>query len=421
MDSERDKRFFSQFLLKWYAESKRRLPWRESKDPYRIWVSEVMLQQTRVDTAIPYFERFVRQFPTIEALAYAPEEEVLKAWEGLGYYSRARNLQSAVREVQERYGGVVPQEKAEIASLKGVGPYTSGAILSIAYNKPEPAVDGNVMRVLARFFLIEQDIAKSGTRVLMEQLAQELIPAGEAGEFNQALMELGALVCTPRSPDCGGCPVQSRCAALAAGREQALPLKARAKPPRPEQRVAALIRGAGAQRGKLLLRQRPAAGLLARMWELPHYAYAAAEVAAAVAQEGGAATEVAAAGASPSSPQSVAAPAPGGAAAIAAAEAAPAPLALPLLDGAAMAQQLRAGLAADGLPAAEPLGYVLDAEHTFSHIRWHMAVFECRLPDGAAAEALPTGWRWVGPGEMGSYAFPKIFLNIIRQCERMEA
>lgn len=204
--------FFSTELLSWYERSKRDLPWRRHRDPYYIWVSEIMLQQTRVDTVIPYFQRFIERFPTIRDLAEAPEEEVLKCWEGLGYYSRARNLQAAAKQVMERHGGIVPDTKAEVSALKGVGPYTTGAILSIAFNRPEPAVDGNVMRVLSRYFLIEEDVAKAGTRTLMEELAAELIPEGRASDFNQALMELGALVCTPKSPQCLICPVMARCA-----------------------------------------------------------------------------------------------------------------------------------------------------------------------------------------------------------------
>ncbi|MDF2669926.1 MAG: A/G-specific adenine glycosylase, partial [Paenibacillus sp.] len=171
---------YSEPLLRWYKKHNRDLPWRRTRDPYSIWISEVMLQQTRVDTVIPYYNRFVDKFPTIEALADAPEEEVLKLWEGLGYYSRARNLQAAARQVKEQFGGIVPDTLAEVSSLRGVGPYTAGAILSIAYNKPEPAVDGNVMRVLSRFFLLQDDIAKPSTRIRIEGLAKTLIPQDEA-------------------------------------------------------------------------------------------------------------------------------------------------------------------------------------------------------------------------------------------------
>ena len=165
-----------------------------------------MLQQTRVETVIPYYERFIEQFPTLDRLAEADEETVLKAWEGLGYYSRARNLHQAVREVKEKYGGAVPDTEEEISKLKGVGSYTAGAILSIAYGKPVPAVDGNVMRVLSRILLIEDDITKARTKQLFEQIARKLIPEHDPSSFNQALMELGALVCTPQSPGCLLCP-----------------------------------------------------------------------------------------------------------------------------------------------------------------------------------------------------------------------
>ncbi|WP_127588143.1 A/G-specific adenine glycosylase, partial [Paenibacillus koleovorans] len=279
---------FSEPLLAWYRKHRRDLPWRRSRNPYYIWISEVMLQQTRVDTVIPYYHRFVDKFPTVEALSTAPEEEVLKLWEGLGYYSRARNLQAAVREVHERFGGVVPDTPEEISSLKGVGPYTAGAILSIAYNKPEPAVDGNVMRVLSRFFLLSDDIAKPSTRVGIEKLARSLIPEGAAGDFNQAIMELGATVCTPKSPSCLTCPVMEPCAARLEGLVEALPVKTKAKPPRPETRLVAFVEGPDAGGGRFLIRQRPQDGLLARMWELPHVAGVDAIAALAGSADGGA-------------------------------------------------------------------------------------------------------------------------------------
>ncbi len=203
------------------------MPWRENRDPYRVWVSEVMLQQTRVDTVIPYFINFMREFPDLESLADADEEKLLKAWEGLGYYSRVRNLQTAVREVVAEYGGKVPETRKEISSLKGVGSYTAGAVLSIAYGMPEPAVDGNVMRVLSRVLLIEEDIAKQKTKRLFEDILYDLISTADPSAFNQGLMELGALVCTPRSPGCLLCPVRLHCRAYEAGVQDALPLKSK--------------------------------------------------------------------------------------------------------------------------------------------------------------------------------------------------
>ncbi|MDQ0195217.1 A/G-specific adenine glycosylase [Paenibacillus wynnii] len=346
-EQQESKLFFSHHLLEWYHQQKRDLPWRRHRNPYYIWVSEIMLQQTRVDTVIPYFHRFIERFPTVEALADAPEEDVLKCWEGLGYYSRARNLQHAARQVKEQYGGNVPNDRDAVFSLKGVGPYTAGAILSIAFNRPEPAVDGNVMRVLSRYFLMEDDIAKGPTRIKMERLAAELIPEGAASHFNQALMELGALVCTPKSPRCLTCPVMEHCAGRLAGCETSLPVKTKAKPPRPEERLAALIEGRGAHAGRVLIRQRPSSGLLARMWELPHWPAPSAEGAAPGAR---------------------------------------------LADAAAQ-DRLRRSLVKAGI-SARPSEHWMAAEHTFSHIVWTLQVYRCReeeglpLPMSLAAEGL---------------------------------
>lgn len=353
---------FVERLLAWFKTSQRNLPWREDKDPYRIWVSEIMLQQTRVDTVIPYFHRFIEKFPDIDALADAPEEEVLKAWEGLGYYSRARNLQTAAREVKERYGGVVPDDPDEIASLKGVGPYTAGAILSIAYNRQEPAVDGNVMRVLSRCFLIRDDITKPSTRKKMEALIRRIIPQ-EAGDFNQALMELGALVCTPRNPQCLICPVMEQCSGRLAGEEETLPIKKKAKPPRVEKRLVALIPGVGIHEGKLLVRQRPETGLLAGMWELPH---------------------------------------------------------VQMPDTSEVyGESWRRAMLADALNQeminVQPSQWLMQVEHIFSHIRWDMDVYECRTTVSSVHDdpSLPEGWKWMGEAEREKVAFPNVFLRIM--------
>ncbi|KKB33761.1 A/G-specific adenine glycosylase [Bacillus thermotolerans] len=258
---------FQQDLLNWYKEEKRDLPWRYDQDPYKVWVSEIMLQQTRVDTVIPYFERFIEQFPTIEALAEAEEEKVLKAWEGLGYYSRVRNLQAAVKEVHEQYGGKVPDTKEVISSLKGVGPYTSGAILSIAYGVPEPAVDGNVMRVLSRIFSIWDDIAKASTRKVFEEAVRRIISKEDPSSFNQALMELGALICTPTSPACLLCPVRDHCHAFHEGTADELPIKTKKKNMRHVHLAAAVLQTEG---GEVLIQKRPESGLLANLWEFPN-------------------------------------------------------------------------------------------------------------------------------------------------------
>lgn len=260
------KKQFQQALVEWFEQEKRDLPWRKTKDPYKIWVSEVMLQQTRVDTVIPYYNRFMQEFPTPEALAQAPEEKLLKQWEGLGYYSRARNLQAGVREVVETYGGKVPDNRPEISKLKGVGPYTAGAVLSIAYNKAEHAVDGNVMRVLSRVLLIDEDIAIPKTKKTFENAVMELIDTEHPSQFNQGLMELGALVCTPTSPKCLLCPVREFCTAFNEGNPEELPVKTKKVKTKNLHYDVFVVQN---EKGQFLLEKRPEKGLLANMWQFP--------------------------------------------------------------------------------------------------------------------------------------------------------
>ncbi|MDR0139445.1 A/G-specific adenine glycosylase [Metabacillus idriensis] len=258
---------FRKDLISWYLLEKRDLPWRLNQDPYKIWVSEIMLQQTRVDTVIPYFLAFTEKFPTLEALAEADEEDVLKAWEGLGYYSRVRNLHSAVKEVVSSYGGIVPDTPEEISKLKGVGPYTKGAILSIAYNVPEPAVDGNVMRVMSRILSIWEDIAKPKTRKIFENILYEVISKEQPSEFNQALMELGAIICTPTSPSCLMCPVREHCHAFDEGVQRELPVKSKKKKPKQITMAAAVLKD---EEGHYYIHKRNSSGLLANLWEFPN-------------------------------------------------------------------------------------------------------------------------------------------------------
>lgn len=258
---------FQHDLINWFSEEKRDLPWRRTRDPYKVWVSEIMLQQTKVDTVIPYFEHFIEQFPTVEALANADEETVLKAWEGLGYYSRARNLHAAAKEVHEKYNGVVPSEYDHISQLRGIGPYTAGAILSIAYGIPAPAVDGNVMRVLARILFICEDIGKASSRKTFEQAVEQLISHENPSSFNQALMELGALICTPTSPSCLLCPVRDHCYSFHKGVQTELPIKKKKKKPRTVHLVAGMLQ---TEDGKYLIHKRPNKGLLANLWEFPN-------------------------------------------------------------------------------------------------------------------------------------------------------
>lgn len=253
-------------LAPWYRAERRELPWRASRDPYGVWVSEAMLQQTRVETAIAYWCRFMEALPTVEALARASEEQVLTLWSGLGYYRRARALLAAARILVDDHGGRFPRTRAELLALPGIGPYTAGAVLSIAFDLSEPLVDGNVIRVLARLFAVRGDVSRARVKRELWELAAGLVPRnGGAGEWNQALMELGARVCLPRDPACGACPLRSRCAASREGLVERLPRLPERPAPRPVDLLAVLVeRG-----GELLLERRAERGRMAGMWQLP--------------------------------------------------------------------------------------------------------------------------------------------------------
>ncbi|EOH84482.1 A/G-specific adenine glycosylase [Enterococcus sp. DIV1279b] len=263
-DEEKIKTFQETFLT-WYHKEKRNLPWRATNDPYAIWISEIMLQQTRVETVIGYFYRFMEQFPTIQDLAAAEEQKLLKVWEGLGYYSRARNLKAAAQQIVAEFDGEMPRSIEEIRSLKGIGPYTAGAIGSIAFGLPEPAIDGNVMRVVSRLFCIEADIAKASSRRPFDEAMRTIISPDEPGEFNQALMDLGSRICTPTTPKCEECPISQYCLAYAENRQTDFPVKSKKAKPKDVYYIA----GAIEDQGSFLLVQRPETGLLASMWHFP--------------------------------------------------------------------------------------------------------------------------------------------------------
>jgi A/G-specific adenine glycosylase len=252
-------------LLSWFERNSRDLPWRRTKDPYAIWLSEVMLQQTRVKTAVEYFPRFLRAYPTVERLAKADLGDVLGSWSGLGYYRRARALHAGAREVVEKYGGKLPRDAGTLREIAGIGPYTAGAIASIAFGAKEALVDGNVARVLARLFGLSCDVrSPAGSRQIWA-LAKELVPAAHPGRYNESLMELGATVCLPGEPRCGACPVSDLCEARASGREAELPVAKKKKPPR-EVDLVALVSRRGA---RVLLARRRAGGLFGGLWEPP--------------------------------------------------------------------------------------------------------------------------------------------------------
>lgn len=251
-------------LLLWFAGHARALPWREDVTPYRVWISEIMLQQTRVEAVKPYFERFVEALPDVAALAGCKEERLLKLWEGLGYYNRVRNMQTAARCIMEEYGGRIPMYYEELLKLKGIGHYTAGAIASIAYGMPVSAVDGNVLRVISRAAGDDRDIMQQSVRANMEKQLNEVIPEGQAGNFNQALMELGATVCLPNGePKCEECPWKELCIAKRDNLICRIPVKSKPKKRKTEERTVLLIRDGD----KVALKRRPSKGLLAGMYE----------------------------------------------------------------------------------------------------------------------------------------------------------
>jgi len=263
MKKGKDWKPFIEALLTWYHQNKRDLPWRRTQDPYTIWISEIMLQQTQVKTAIPYFEKFIGRFPGIDALAKASLQEVLKNWEGLGYYSRARHLHSAAKEVRIKYAGRFPEDRETLLSLPGIGLYTAGAIASIAFGKPTPVVDGNVWRVFSRI-LADGNDAEHGKKALY-QLLEEIIPASDPSSFNQALMELGALICTPKAPQCGICPVRKFCRARASKQVERFPVKA-LKRRNPHKVWVTLLVADGK---RFLIEQRPLQGIWGGLWIFP--------------------------------------------------------------------------------------------------------------------------------------------------------
>lgn len=337
----------SRRLLAWYARYKRDLPWRRTRNPYHIWVAEIMLQQTRVDTAIPYYETFLGRFPSVEALAASPLDEVLKTWENLGYYARARNLHRAAQEMVRRFAGRVPETYGELRGLPGIGEYTAGAILSTALGKPVPAVDGNARRVLARLFAIQEPLEQGRTQTRLRELAQGLMPARQASAFNQALMELGAVLCTPKGPACGRCPIRADCLALRAGLAEVLPLR-RGRGPLPCHREAAAV--IQDRRGRLLVARRFENGLLGGLWKLPGGRLAPGEDPA------------------------------GG-----------------------LRRTIKAELGVD-LAVGDPL---IEVRHAYTHFRIVLSAWTARVRAGRPKARTCADWRWAAAGDLVELAFAR--------------
>ena len=361
MEEDRLYRAAVEPLLAWYAASARTLPWRENRDPYRVWVSEIMLQQTRVEAVRAYYLRFMETFPDVFALAAASEDALLKAWEGLGYYSRARNLQKTARIVAGQYGGAFPRSRAALLELPGLGPYTAGAICSICFELPEPAVDGNVLRVAAR--LTERFEPMEPLKNQIADRLRAVYPAGRCGDFTQSLMELGAMVCLPGAPRCGQCPLAHLCAARRNGSAALLPVMPEKKPRRTEALTVFLLWADG----KLALRRRADAGLLAGMWEPPN------------------------------------------------------------LPGTLTEEQARRTIAGWGLALSE-LQPPFSAKHIFTHVQWDMTCYTafCAGTDGesvdgggaackgAACKGAAEGFFWAAPDALrDEYALPTAFKKLL--------
>jgi A/G-specific adenine glycosylase len=258
---------FGDKLLKWYQKEARALPWRSNPDPYKIWISEIMLQQTKVETVIAYFERFLRRVPTIQALSEIGEDDLLKLWQGLGYYNRAINLKKAAQIIVQRFKGQMPSHIKDLQSLPGIGPYSSGAIASIAFGTRAPAIDGNVLRVIARITANKEDIGRQRTKKEIERSVKALLPLEDVGDFNQALMELGAIICLPKEvPKCNKCPVCAFCQAFQKGITLNIPVKVNKKQRKIERKTVFVI----SWDKRLALKKRANGGLLANLWELPN-------------------------------------------------------------------------------------------------------------------------------------------------------
>lgn len=347
-----------QQLLEWFWKNRRQLPWRQKPTPYRVWISEVMLQQTRVETVVPYFQRFVETFPDVYSLAKADVQRVLKLWEGLGYYSRARNLLEAAREIVSRFGGVLPRSYRELLKLKGIGPYTAAAIASIAFGEPVAVVDGNVIRVITRLFVIREDPRKSAIRRKIAALAQALLEPEIPGDWNQAMMELGATLCLPAAPDCENCPVRVFCRAKQEGNPRDFPMRA-SKKPLPFYEIAV---GIIWKDGKILIARRPENGLLGGLWEFPGGKREAGETLEECVQR----------------------------------------------------------------EVLEELNIVVEVgerfvtvDHAYSHFRIRLHAFRCRWLSGEPECRGCTAFRWVEPGDLGNYPFPRANQKVIEQLQGM--
>lgn len=354
-DDKKIKSLLNRKLLAWYRHNQRSLPWRKTDDPYRIWISEIMLQQTQVDTVIPYYHRFLYNFPTVTALARARLQDVLKVWENLGYYSRARNLHTAAKVIVEKFGGKIPDNREAIKTLPGIGEYTAGAILSIAYKQALPAVDGNARRILCRVFAICKPMDDAREQKQLQQLAASLIPVNHPGDFNQALMDLGATICRTKNPDCSRCPISKLCRAQFQNLQTILPLTKKASKIPHRQAAAAVIRNS---KGMLLVVQRPASGLLASLWKLPGDFIKTDEN---------------------------------------------------------MENSLRNSVKKELDIAIRPEKHPVSVKHTYTHFRVTLHAYECRLLKGAPKPLRCQNWRWASQNDLKKLPLSKVDRTVLAE------
>lgn len=345
------KSVFSASLIKWYNKNKRELPWRKTKDPYKIWVSEIMLQQTQVETVLPYYKRFLQTFPNLKSLANAELSQVLKMWEGMGYYARARNLLKAAQIIAKEHKGKMPSNSDELIKIPGIGPYTAAAVASIAFNENVPVVDGNVARVLSRVLRIEEPLIKNKNK--FANAAKKLLPQGQSADFNQAMMELGALICVPQSPKCAECPVSVFCKAY---QELADPSVLPVKTPKKETPHYDVVVGIIWHKGRIFIDQRPENGLLGGLWEFP-----------------GGKQE----------------------------------------DGETLEECLEREILEELDIQVKVDKHFLTVRHAYTHFKITLHSFQCKLLKGAPKPQKAVDWKWVRPQEMTKYAFPKANKRIL--------
>ncbi len=346
---------FRRRVINWFRREARDLPWRGNPDPYVVWISEIALQQTRIEQGTPYIQRFLGAFPNVESLAAANPDEVLKLWEGLGYYTRARNLHRAARQVVNERCGTLPQSAEDWESLPGVGPYTAGAIASIAFGEAAPVLDGNVKRVMARVTDLEESIDDASTNNALWDLMRYLVAGKAPGDFNQGLMELGAQVCAPRSPRCGACPVRPYCAAHDRGTQSLRPVRNPKRPVPHHEIVVAAIR----EKGRYLLGKRPPNGLLGGLWEFPGGKIEPGEE--------------------------------------------------PVT---ALRREVREELGIE----ADVGGLVASVKHAYTHFRITLNVYRCNIREGRPRAGSHVELKWVAPQDFDRYAFPKAnhkFLHLL--------